>query len=122
MVPSSFLPFLRNREHTFLLLFLLSFLFLLFLVESCSSPTKTTTGKSSDNTTETSSDNTTQTLTDNISKIWGGLLDNNSKPRWTAAEVVALLDSPTKIDNLTGCGHRNYMSIGGGGALFILME
>ena len=117
MVPSSFLPFLRNREHTFLLLFLLSFLFLLFLVESCSSPTKTTTGKSSDNTTETSSDNTTQTLTDNISKIWGGLLDNNSKPRWTAAEVVALLDSPTNIDNLTGCGHRNYMSIGGGGGI-----
>mgnify|MGYP003308994378 CR=1 FL=1 len=83
-------------------------------VISCSSSddSKTTT----DNTT---TDNTINyhALYGNSSTIWGGLLDNNTIPRRSAEEVVALLDSPSKIDNLTGCGHRNYMSIGGGGGI-----
>ena len=53
MIPSYFLPFLRNRGKTFFLLFLLSFLFQLFLFESCSSPSNNTTDSSSDNSSET---------------------------------------------------------------------
>ena len=77
-------------------------------INSCSSDDGS---KSADNT------NTNDTTTTDDSTAWSGLLDNTSIPHWTAAEVVALLDSPPQLDNLTGCGHRNYMSISGGGSI-----
>ena len=46
-----------------------------------------------------------------------GPLDNTSIPHWTAAEVVALLDRPTKIDNSTGSGNNNFRSTSSGGGI-----
>ena len=112
MIPSFFLPSMKVCKKAISALFLLSILLQLIFFTACS---KSSSNTSSDNTT----DNTINyhALYDNSSTIWGGLLDNNTIPRWSAEEVVALLDSPTNIDNVTGCGHRNYRSIGSGGGI-----
>ena len=52
MVYSSFLPFMRNWEKSYLFLLFLSILFQWFLFQSCSSPTNNSTNSSSDNTSE----------------------------------------------------------------------
>jgi len=39
------------------------------------------------------------------------------KPLTEAEKIVALFESPTNIDQTTGCGHRNYSEIGAGGGL-----
>ena len=39
------------------------------------------------------------------------------KPLTEAEKIVALIESPTDINQTTGCGHRNYSEIGAGGGL-----
>ena len=92
---------------------ILLILFFSLTIISCSSDDGS---KSADNTTTTA----VTTTTDYSKTAWSGLLDNTTTPQWTAAEVVALLDRPTKIDNSTGCGNYNYMSTGtkGGGLIY----
>ena len=75
---------------------ILLILFFSLTIISCSSDDGS---KSADNTTTTA----VTTTTDYSKTAWSGLLDNTTTPQWTAAEVVALLDRPTKIDNSTGC-------------------
>ena len=92
-------------------LLILQILFFSLTIISCSSDDGS---KSADNTTTTDDTTTTADTT-----AWSGLLANTTTPHWSAAEVVALLDRPTKIDNSTGCGNYNYMSTGtkGGGLI-----
>ena len=91
------------------------FLFSLTII-SCSSDDGS---KSTDNSSSTTT--TDNTTTADYTTTWSGLLDTTTTPHWTAAEVVALLDRPTKIDNSTGCGNYNYMSppgTKGGGLIY----
>ena len=101
---------------------ILLILFFSLTIISCSSDDGS---KSTDNTTTTAvtttTDNTTTTdvttTTDYSKTAWSGLLDTTTTPQWTAAEVVALLDRPTKIDNSTGCGNNNFRSTSSGGGI-----
>ena len=99
---------LGNQVRHVLIIFSI-FLFSLTII-SCSSDDGS---KSADNT------STTERVLD-YTTAWSGLLGTTTTPRWTAAEVVAKLDRPTKIDNSTGCGNYNYMSTGtkGGGLIY----
>jgi len=90
---------------------ILLILFFSLTIISCSSSDDGS--KSTDNTTTTA----VTTTTDYSKTAWSGLLDNTTTPQWTAAEVVALLDRPTKIDNSTGCGNNNFRSTSSGGGI-----
>ena len=95
-------------KNNILHILLISFFSLTII--SCSSDDGS---KSTDNTTTTA----VTTTTDYSKTAWSGLLNNNATPQWTAAEVVALLDRPTKIDNSTGCGNNNFRSTSSGGGI-----
>ena len=90
---------------------ILLILFFSLTIISCSSSDDGS--KSTDNTTTTA----VTTTTDYSKTAWSGLLDTTTTPQWTAAEVVTLLDRPTKIDNSTGCGNNNFRSTSSGGGI-----